>query len=124
MGKIKGNSGKGNPAANTRNAQSGGKGIAQGFGAGNRVTSAKPKKATGLKQAGTGANTPPAAKRGINKLNKAPISAQPKKPKTKKNNLVLRNSVTKADVARLRKAHQLDSPSAVGGSFKGFIGGK
>ena len=130
LGAAKTSKAYGNPmkpklAAKIKNSQGRGGGIKQGKGGAKFVTSAKPGK--GIKQAGTGARKPAATKVRVNKLNKAPIGAQPKGPKNlpkqPKNNFTLHNSVTKGDLARIRSAHNLATPAKVGGSFKKFIGG-
>jgi hypothetical protein len=114
-------------AANVKRAQSGGKGLAQARGAGSKhVESNSRGGKVGLKQNATGAKKPAATAKKPNKLNKAPISAQPKSPKNLKNKLNLRNSVSRGDVARLRKASNLSLPAGAlatkGGGFGSFLG--
>jgi hypothetical protein len=112
-------------AAKVKRAQSGGKGLTQARGGGSKHVESNPRGGKkGLKQNVTTAKKPAATTKKVNKLNKAPISAQPKSPKNLKNNLILRNSVSKGDLARLRKANNLATPSLGGGGFKSFIGSK
>lgn len=122
MAKTSGNPTTPRLSARVKNAQGLGGGIRQGKGGAKFVSSARP--GTGLRQTGTTAKKPAATRVGVNKLNKKPISAQPKSPKNVAPAKQLRNSVTKGDVSRLRKAGNLATPSKVGGGFKSFLGGK
>jgi hypothetical protein len=121
-GKVAKNPVKPSLAAKIKNSQGFGGGIRQGKGGAKFVSSAKPGR--GIKQSGTGARKPAATKVGVNKLNKAPIKAQPKYPKNKSNNLVLHNKVSGGDLARTQKAGNFAAPKLSGGGFKSFIGGK
>lgn len=121
-GKVSRNPVKPALAAKIKNSQGLGGGLKQSRGGAKFVTKQKP--GIGLRQSGTTANKPAATRVGVNKLNKKPMKAQPKYPKNNSNKLVLHNSVTKGDVSRARKAHNLATPSLKGGGFKGFIGGK
>lgn len=113
--------------ANIKRAQSGGKGLAQARGGGSKHVESNPRGGkVGLKQSTTTAKKPAATAKKPNKLNKAPISAQPKGPKNLKNNLNLSNKVSRADVARLRKANSLALPASAisvkNGGFGSFLG--
>lgn len=127
-GKVAGVPMKPKIAAKIKNSQGIGGGLNQSKGGAKYVTKAKGTGATGIRQSGTGAKKPSATKVGVNKLNKSPMKAQPKSPKNNqvqpKNNFTLHNTVTKGDVSRIRKAHNLATPPMVGGGFKGFIGSK
>lgn len=109
-------------AAKLKLSQGTGGGLKQGKGGANFVSKAKAKGPTGIKQTSTTAKKPAATRKGVNKLQKAPISAQPKGPKNNAPQAQLHNTVTKQDVARLRKANSLAMPPMTGGKFKNFIG--
>lgn len=110
----------------------------QGIGGGlaiNNVTGKASKRAQSAKGRGPqrgvaqGQSIASAAKRltgKTGKTNLAPVK-QPQKPtnlpKQPRNNFALHNSVSQADVTRLRKASSMPVPSAGGGGFKNFIGG-
>lgn len=124
-GKVSANPSKPALAAKIKLSQGTGGGLTQSTNkAGNVVRNNSRGSQVGLTQNSnnSAAKVAKPAKKGVNKLNKAPISAQPKGPKKVGPAKILRNSVTTGSIARLRKANNFHTPTGVGKGFGSFIG--